>query len=139
MNSDQNHRLAELAKERVRLLERLSDIDKEIASEMVTNMPIPFALPTAERSGVISAVGSEDKGVGNRADLPTLLAQIAAKSKPLMLAEFVFLARQAGYVTKAKDYPNLVYTALLKLVKTGVLIKDKASRVYRFNGEVVDS
>jgi hypothetical protein len=55
MNADQNHRLAELAKERVRLLERLSDIDREIATEMATNMPIPAALPTAERRGVESS------------------------------------------------------------------------------------
>jgi hypothetical protein len=139
MNADQNHRLAELAKERVRLLERLSEIDREIASEMATNMPIPAALPTAERSGVVSAVGSEGECDVNRADLPTLLAKIAAKSKPLTVAEFVALSRHAGYASEARDYPNMVYQALLNLVRKGVLIKDTASRVYRFNGEAAES
>jgi hypothetical protein len=134
MNVDQNHRLAELAKERVRLLERLSDIDREIASEMATNMPIPAA-----KSGVLSAVDGVEKGEVERADLPTLLGKIAAKSKPLTLPEFVFLSRQAGYASEARDYPNMVYQALLKLVRKGVLMKDNASRVYRFNSEAAES
>jgi ribosomal protein S20 len=71
--------------------------------------------------------------------LPALLRKIAAKSKPLTLPEFVFLSRQAGYASEARDYPNMVYQALLKLVRKGVLIKDTASRVYRFNGESAES
>jgi ribosomal protein S20 len=47
-----------------------------------------------------------------------------------MLSEFVASAQRAGYVSEARDFSNMVYQAILKLVKKGVLTKDKRSRVY---------
>jgi len=136
MTSDQAHRVAELAQERVRLLERLTEIDKELANEMASsNTPAPAARPTAKGIGRIVGVGKGHEADGKQPDLPTLLAQIAAKTKPLKLADFVALSREAGYVTEARDFPNMVYHALLKLVRQGVLKKDQASRVYNFVGE----
>ena len=80
-------------------------------------------------------VGRGHKAEVKQPDLPSMLAQIAAETKPLMLADFVALAREAGYVTEAKDFPNRVYQALLKLVRQGVLKKDQGSRVYNLVGE----
>jgi len=133
---DQALRVAELAQERVRLLERLSEIEKEVASEMESSVtPGPVARLTARGSGANAEVGGNQEAEFKQPDLPTLLAQIAAKSKPLKLSDFVALARQAGYVTEAKDFPNMIYHAILKLVRQGVLKKDKGSRVYNFLGE----
>ena len=140
MNLDQGYRLVALAEERVRLLERLADIDRQIACEMAPSTTAAVTCRTSA-SGC-RPVAKVDKGRGvnvHQTDLPTVLAQIAARSKPLALADFVALSRQAGYVSEAKDYPNMVYQALLKLVKKGVLRKDADSRAYTFIGEAAES
>jgi hypothetical protein len=124
MNLEQARRIAELAQERAGLLERLAEIDRELASETPSgNMPAPVSLPAAPELAEV------EKSV--KPTLPALLAEVAAEQKrPLRLAEFVQLVRQAGYTKEATDFPNMVYQALLKLVRQGVLKKDKADGTY---------
>jgi hypothetical protein len=56
-------------------------------------------------------------------------------NRPLKLAEFVPLVREAGYTTKAKDFSNMVYQALLKLVRRGTLKKNAETREYACAGK----
>lgn len=75
-------------------------------------------------------------GEGKSLDLPTLLETIGQSvDKPLVLSDFVTLVREAGYTTKAKDFSNMVYQALLKLVKRGSFKKNEETRAYEFVGE----
>jgi hypothetical protein len=124
MSLEQARRIAELAQERVRLLERLAEIDRELSSKIASgDMPAPVSLPAA------SALPEVEKDV--KPKLPALLAKIASDhQKPLMLAEFVFLAIKADYATEATDFQYMVYQALCKLVRQGVLKKDKADGTY---------
>lgn len=145
MSLEKAQRVAELAQERVGLLERLADVNKEIASAMVDDGSTEVvarpaqAAPKKKGGNSITVIGkgTPRKAVdGDKPDLPTLLERIAAEQKrPLKIADFVALARQAGYQTEAKDFPNMVYQALLKLVKRGVLEKDQESRDYHYVGQ----
>ena len=57
-------------------------------------------------------------------DLPSLLETIGQEQqKPLAQHEFVTLALEAGYLSKAQDFSNIVYQALVKLVKKGTFKK----------------
>jgi len=70
---------------------------------------------------------------GKSIDLPSILETIGQQvQKPLVLADFVTLAREAGYATKSKDFSNMVYQALLKLVKRGSFKKNEETRAYEF-------
>ena len=72
-------------------------------------------------------------GDGKTIDLPTLLETIGQNlNKPLALADFVTLVRESGYTTKAKDFSNMVYQALLKLVKRGKFKKNDETRCYEY-------
>lgn len=103
-------KLVELVVERAGLMERVAEIDRELG----------VAPPTHHRP---AATGTTT--------LPDLLARLAAEQKePLRIADFVALARQSGYRSDAEVFPNLVYHALLKLVKAGVLMKDRETRSY---------
>jgi hypothetical protein len=164
-------RTAELAQERVALLERLSMIRKEFAdlidddvSAAVDSPPdtpvlskssgvradTPSAVPTGDaprRRGrppgsgkkdtvSITVIGKQAAKEESQKDLPSLLTHIAeTENRPLKLADFVQLARRAGYNTTAKDFPNMVYQALLKLVKRKVLEKDQTTRDYHYVGK----
>lgn len=75
---------------------------------------------------------------GKKMDLPTLLETISQQvGKPLKMADFVTLARQAGYKTDAKDFNNMVYQCLTKLVKRGRFRKDTSDEgiAYQFVGQ----
>ena len=103
-------RRMELVEERAGLMVRVAEIDRELA----------LVPPTPVRS---AATGTTN--------LPNLLARLAAeRRKPLKIADFVALVRQSGYRSDAEDFPNMVYAALLKLVKAGVLTKDRETRSY---------
>lgn len=74
-----------------------------------------------------------DGGDGKSLDLPTMLETIGEQvNKPLTVADFVTLVREGGYTTKAKDFPNMVYQALLKLCKKGTFKKNEETRAYEY-------
>jgi hypothetical protein len=143
---EKSQRVAELVNELLGLKERtlvvrkeLSELAAALAAEAGEDTPTvavatrrqPQArTPKAKTITVVGRTG--EKG----ADLPTLLTQIAASSpKPLKIADFVSAVRATGYQSEAEDFPNMVYQALLKLCKRGVLEKDKDSRDYHYVGK----
>lgn len=142
---EKSQRVAELANELMGLNERrlvvrkeLAELAVSLASDVADDSPTVAATATPRRVAQtrtqkqpksITVVGRNDK----QPDLPTLLTQIAANSpKPLKIADFVSAVRATGYQSEAEDFPNMVYQALLKLVKRGVLEKDKDSRDYHY-------
>ena len=59
-----------------------------------------------------------------RIELPELLETIVQKhGKAMKHEELVVAAREAGYKSEAKDFSNMVYQCLVKLVKKGTLAK----------------
>lgn len=59
-----------------------------------------------------------------RIELPGLLETIIqSHGKPMKHEELVVAAHNAGYKSDAKDFSNMVYQALLKMVKKGTLNK----------------
>lgn len=68
--------------------------------------------------------GAADDGKGY--GLPALLEQIATQvDKPLTLADFVKLALETGYTSKAVDFSNMVYQSLRKMTEKGVFEKSR--------------
>ena len=142
------NREAELVQERVGLIKRLREIDlhgqgfqvaplQQAAVKPTTVKAATLARPQAKPKGLPAQVkASAGGGDGKTADLPTLLETISQQmNKPLKLADFVTLVREAGYTTEAKDFSNMVYQALLKLVKRGTLKKNAETRGYVYAGE----
>lgn len=154
-------RVAENAQELAGLLERVAEvkaqmrddyyalIDEEVAAA-VTATTANAVTADRPRRGRPPGSGKKETGItvigrqqtvkentsGEWKDLPTLLSHIAeTQNRPLKLADFVQLARAAGYTSDAKDFPNMVYQSLLKLVKRGVLEKDQESRDYHYIGK----
>jgi len=132
---------------RIGLLQRLRELDLEEAGVVVpatTVKEVPGnagTAPTAAKRGRPKAVKTTTKtakagvpaGDGKTIDLPTLLETIGQNlNKPLALADFVTLVRESGYTTKAKDFSNMVYQALLKLVKRGKFKKNDDTRCYEY-------
>lgn len=75
------------------------------------------------------------KSEGKSSDLPTLLEVISQTvSRPMKQDEFVRMVRDSGYQTNAKDISNMVYQALLKLVKRGTMKKNAETREYSYAG-----
>ena len=150
------NRQAELLNEQIGLLQRLREIDVELGQVIpaatsttlagkiknpvaknppVDGVPKRRGRPPKVKDG--TAVTAAPTGVstedGKSVDLPTLLVTLAQDvNKPLLLPDFVTLAREAGYTTKAKDFSNMVYQAVLKLVKKGVFKKNDETRAYEF-------
>jgi len=59
-----------------------------------------------------------------RIELPGLLETIIqSHGKPMKHQELVVATRNAGYKSKARDFSNMVYQCLVKLVKKGTLKK----------------
>jgi len=148
---------AELLQEQIGLLQRVREIELEITGGVVavattaptvkTTAPVQAAVqatPTGEvkrrgrpkgttNAAKAAGVATDD---GKSVDLPTLLETIAQQvNRPLLLADFVTLAREAGYTTKAKDFSNMVYQSVLKLVKKGLFKKNEETRAYEYVGK----
>jgi hypothetical protein len=70
--------------------------------------------------------GKPKKKSGERAgSLPALLMEIAQKSKkPLKIEDFVTRVLEGGYKSDAKNFSNIVYQNLTKLVKSKRLEKE---------------
>jgi hypothetical protein len=139
-------RQAERLQERIGLLQRLRDLELEDAGVVPAKQtatpghpgtaPVTAA-PAKKRAGRPKAtkagVPTED---GKMIDLPTLLETIGQNlNKPITLPDFVTLVRQYGYTTKAKDFSNMVYQSLLKLVKRGKFKKNDETRCYEYIGK----
>lgn len=144
-------RQLELLQEKVGLLERLAEIEEQggangVAAVAAPEAPKPAAAgqqkaATKKTTKAAAAPKAADRaGVptddGKVMDLPTLLETIGQQvNKPLQLADFVTLVREAGYTTKAKDFTNMVYQALLKLVKRGKFERNPETRAYQYVGQ----
>lgn len=77
-----------------------------------------------------AAVGGDD---GKAIDLPGLIETIGQQvQKPLTVADFVTLVLESGYTTKAKDFSNIVYQSLHKLVKRGMFVRNGETRAYEY-------
>jgi TolA-binding protein len=146
----------ELLQEQVGLLERLAEIEESLGSDNGV-APVPAPAPAQATKGQTKKATTKKatapkaataNGEGERAgvqtddgkvmDLPTLLETIGQQvNKPLMLPDFVTLVRKAGYNTKAKDFSNMVYQALLKLCKRGKFEKNAETRAYVYVGQKV--
>ena len=81
---------------------------------------------------------AEASGDGKAIKLPALLKTIGQSlTKPVTMVEIVDLVRKAGYVSEAKDYSNMVYQGLTKLVDKGHFTKttkadDPTTRIYEW-------
>jgi hypothetical protein len=76
-----------------------------------------------------AADGEQSEG---RTSLPALLTKIGqASGKPLKIADFVTKARESGYKSKG-DFSNMVYQALLKLVRNGTFTRDEESLGFQY-------
>ena len=76
------------------------------------------------------AAGGDD---GKAIDLPGLIETIGQQvHKPLTVADFVTLVLESGYTTKAKDFSNIVYQSLHKLVKRGMFVRNGETRAYEY-------
>lgn len=143
---------AELLQEQIGLLQRVREIEQEISGTVVqtpgvkTTAPVvgnevkkrrgrPKGSTNVTKVATEGAEANEDND-GKSVDLQTLLETIAQQvNRPLLLADFVTLARQAGYTTKAKDFSNMVYQSVLKLVKKGLFKKNEETRAYEYIGK----
>lgn len=146
---------AELLQEQIGLLQRVREIELEITGGAVVptvtatvKAPVQAAVQATPATGEVKRRGrpkgstnaAKAAGVatddGKSVDLPTLLETIAQQvNRPLLLADFVTLAREAGYTTKAKDFSNMVYQSVLKLVKKGLFKKNDETRAYEYVGK----
>jgi hypothetical protein len=145
---------AELLQEQIGLLQRVREIELEITGSVVVAVPTVNAAVQPAVQAAVQAAPTEvkrrgrPKGTTNAAkagvaaddgksvDLPTLLETIAQQvNRPLLLSDFVTLAREAGYTTKAKDFSNMVYQSVLKLVKKGLFKKNEETRAYEYVGK----
>jgi hypothetical protein len=137
------NRRAVLLQERLGLLQRLREIELEEAGVVPTAVTAPVTateVTAPKKKGRPKATATVKAGVpagdGKTIDLPTLLETIGQNlNKPLALADFVTLVRETGYTTKAKDFSNMVYQALLKLVKRGKFKKNDETRCYEYIGK----
>lgn len=83
----------------------------------------------------VDAVGGDGDGDGDGKviDLPGLIETIGQQvHKPLTVADFVTLVLESGYTTKAKDFSNIVYQSLHKLVKRGMFVRNGETRAYEY-------
>lgn len=145
---------AELIQEEILLLQRLQDIESQrTGTPAVTVRPTTTAKNVQNRKPAATTgdapkrrgrpLGSkngpkvaQDKGDGKRLDLPTLLETIGSQlGKPTKLDDIVVAVREAGYSSKAKNFSNMVYQAMLKLVHQGIFTKNE-DRSYEFSRKV---
>lgn len=81
---------------------------------------------------------ASDEGDGKAIKLPALLKTIGQSlTKPVTMVEIVNMVREAGYKSEAKDYSNMVYQGLTKLVDKGLFTKtvkvdDPTTRIYEY-------
>ena len=157
---EQKLKEAELLQEQIGLLQRVREIELEIGSGVAVLSPVKADkiaarnnppslsdlklsdLTQPKRRGRPPGSGNKNKAPkapksdsedGKSVDLPTLLETIAQQvNRPLIIAEFVKLARESGYTTKSKDFSNMVYQAVLKLTKKGTFTKNAETRTYEY-------
>lgn len=150
-------KLAELATERLGLLERIEVVDLQMRSEMKNlgidvpegNTATPKRKPTSTQAPAASTgekkkrgrpAGSKNKTDKTENDgesegrltLPAVLIKISEEeNKPLKIADFVMKAREAGYTTKSTDFTNMVYQCLCKLVTAEKFVRDTDTMEFR--------
>lgn len=149
---------AELLQEEIGLLQRVQEIELErngkVAASKSTRTTKSTKIAVKDKSKYVKAEGGKRRGRppgsknvksandsndddGKSIDLQSLLSTIAQQTgKPLLIKDFVALALESGYTTKAKDFSNIVYQSVLKLVKKGVFQKNTETRAYEFVQDV---
>lgn len=76
--------------------------------------------------------GSGEESTG-RTSLADILCQIGQETKSeLLLADIVKKAREAGYETKSKNFSNMVYQALIKLMNAGKFNRNNDTMGYTY-------
>lgn len=160
--SDLKHaqKVAEVATERAKVMQRLEELDTELASLLkggVATAAKPASGKTTRNRTAPSSTATASNGKsgkkkrrrgrpkksdqpqsdvkvdvdGSGMELPDLLTVIAQEvKKPMQLADFLAVVLASGYQSEAKDKSNMVYQALNKLVKRGTLKKDTDTREY---------
>jgi len=135
-------KFAELNEEKVGLLNRLAEIDAALTGQAVATTVATVAAPkqapkpTAQVADAPKRRGRPPKNPNavpqnkeKRIELPNLLETIIqTHGKPMKHEELVVAARNAGYKSEAKDFSNMVYQCLVKLVKKGTLGKDNEGK-----------
>jgi len=92
---------------------------KEVTAVPVDGQPIPKRRGRPPKNP--NAIAAPK---GKRIELPGLLETIIqSHGKPMKHEELVVATRNAGYKSNAKDFSNMVYQCLVKLVKKGTLKK----------------
>ena len=150
---NQAKRIAELQLKRAELLGQLAEVESEcraLESETVAKPEVAGQAPkrrgrppkakvkpelvagqAPKRRGRPPKAKSEADQTPKekRIELPGLLETIIQNhGKPMKHEELVVAAREAGYKSDAKDFSNMVYQALLKMVKKGTLNKANEGR-----------
>lgn len=119
----------ESATEATEATESVTGTTGTTANGNVLTAPRRRGRPKGAKNKPKEVVEGDDKSI----DLPTLLETISQQvSRPLTCADFVTLVRESGYKTKAKDFSNMIYQALLKLIKRGKFKKNEETRAYEF-------
>lgn len=119
--------IARLQKQ-VGLIEQLAALDKE-DGKPVANKPKAAPKPAVpgeepKKRGRPRKDPAEASGDGSNEEkslkLPALLRTIGqSANKPMTMPELVDMVKDAGYKSDAKDYHNMVYQGMQKLVKAG--------------------
>ena len=144
--AEQAKKNAELELERARLLERLAEIEANLGGKVTVTAATPTktVAPKAATTDSPKRRGRPPKNPNavaapkeKRIELPSLLETIIrSNDKPMKHKELVVAALNAGYKSDAKDFPNMVYQCLVKLVKKGTLnkVNEGKNAEYTFRG-----
>lgn len=128
--------------EQIALFERLVELDNSVGapsgvvsqtasasgadSASVPVRPFHAVKKRGRRPGTNNTNNVAKDSDGKKANLGDLLQSICKTSnKPLKIDELTILVRESGYASKSKDFGNMVYQAVRKLVEAGVLTKNE--------------
>ena len=120
----------DLAQKELELLEQLEEIRRERQSlALASPAPAPKKKKPGRPPGSKNKEGGQKSG---RVSLGSILVDLAKQSgkKNMKLEDFVPGVLEAGYKSKSDNLSNMIYQALLKLVKEEVLTKD--GKEYRY-------
>lgn len=115
-----------LINERIQLVARIVQINEELGD---------YSMILKPKKKLGRPKGSTKKNKLANSGLKDILCKIAFEAnKPLKVADFVVIARKSDYKTEAKDFSNMVYQSLRRLVELEIFVKND-DKEYVFVGE----